>query len=258
MKPAVRRPATLLATAAVVGVVLVVTVVATRSPERKATCRSALIPAYLPPHAIVELVRGPSRPRLLVINPASGPGSEASGSHRDAVRIARSSGAHVFGYVPTTYARRPAADVEADIDRYVKWYGVDGIFLDETSHDAAHLPYYAGLSRHIRGTGRRIVMNPGVPPAHGYFDLADVIVTFEGTYRDYAAAIERMPDWIRQQPPGRIAHLVYGATREQALDVVQHPGEAGYVYATSGTMPDPWRELPDYLGEEEEALQECS
>ena len=101
-------------------------------------------------------------------------------------------------------------------------------------------------------------MNPGVPPARGYFDLADVVVTFEGTYADYAPAVDRMPDWVRRLPRGQIAHLVYGASREQALDAIRNPGEAGYVYATSGTMPDPWRELPAYVAEEEEALQACS
>ncbi|HKE79382.1 MAG TPA: spherulation-specific family 4 protein [Solirubrobacteraceae bacterium] len=252
------RLAAVLASAAVAGLVVVVTVVANRSPERKATCRSALIPAYLPPKAIVELARGPARPRLLVINPASGPGAERSDDYRDAVRAAQRSGARVLGYVPTTYAMRPVGDVQTDIDRYLSWYGVDGVFLDETSHDAAHLPYYAQLSREIRASGKRVVMNPGVPPARGYFDLADVVVTFEGTYADYNAAVERMPDWIRRQPPGRIAHLVYGASREQALDAIHNPGEAGYVYATSGSMPDPWRDLPAYLDEEEEALQACS
>ncbi len=252
------HPSTLIATAAVVVLILVVTLVATRSPERKPRCRSALIPAYLPPHAIDELVRGSARPRLLIINPASGPGSEASTSYRDVVRTAQGSGAGVLGYVPTSYGARPLTDVLADIDRYASWYGVDGIFVDETSHTAAQLPYYKAVSRHVRASGKRVVINPGVPPAREYFDLADVVVTFEGPYSAYHEAVERMPDWVRRQPPGRVAHLVYDASRPQALAAIDNPGEAGYVYVTSGSLPDPWRTLPRYLDEQEEALRACS
>ena len=32
---------------------------------------------------------------------------------------------------------------------------------------------------------------------------------------------------------------------------------AGYVYVTSGAMPNPWRTLPAYLRDEEEALAAC-
>jgi hypothetical protein len=252
------HPSTVIASAAVAGLILVVTLVATRSPERRPTCRSALIPAYLPPHAIIELVHGPARPRLLVINPASGPGPEASPSYRDAVRTAQATGAGVLGYVPTSYGARPLADVLADVDRYASWYAIDGIFVDETAHTAAQLPYYEAVSRHIRATGKRVVINPGVPPAPEYFDLADVVVTFEGPYSAYDAAVDRMPDSVRRQPRGRVAHLVYDASRSQALAAIDNPGEAGYVYVTSGSLPDPWRTLPAYLDEQEEALRACS
>jgi spherulation-specific family 4 protein len=248
-----------IASAGAAGAILLVALLTSRAPERRASCRSALIPAYLPPHAIVDLAAGPVRPRLVVINPANGPGGDAHAAYGRAVWAAQDAGARVLGYVPTTYAARPASDVEADVDRYAKWYGVDGIFLDEVSHSAADLPYYAALSRHVRSTrGRFVVLNPGVVPDAGYFNIADVVVTYEGTYADYAAALERMPGWLARQPSERVAHLVYGASREQALTAVRNPARVGYVYATSGSLPDPWRTLPSYLHEEEEALAACS
>ena len=162
------------------------------------------------------------------------------------MRTAQRAGARVLGYVHTTYGARPAGDVVADIDRYASWYGVDGIFLDEAAHDAARVGYYAALGRHVRAGGapRVLVLNPGVVPAREYFDLADVIVTFEGPYAAYGAAMDATPDWVRDQPPGRVAHLVYDASRQQAMAAVSHPQQAGYLYATSGSMPDPWRTVP--------------
>jgi hypothetical protein len=93
-------------------------------------------------------------------------------------------------------------------------------------------------------------------PARGYFDVADIVVTFEGTYAGYAAAVQAMPDWVRREPAQHVAHLVYGASRSEALSAVTG-GAAGYVYVTSGAMPNPWRTLPPYLHEEEEVLASC-
>jgi len=249
----------MLASAGAAGVILLVILLTTRGTDRRPSCRSTLIPAYLTPRAIVDAVDGASRPRLVVVNPQSGPGAKEDAECRRAVRTAQRAGARVLGYVPTDYAARPAADVMADVDRYAAWYGVDGVFLDEASHLSAQLPYYAQVSRHIRASGGRVVvLNPGVVPAQGYFGLADVVVTFEGPYENYAGAVERMPDWVRAQPPDRVAHLVYGASREQALSAVRNLDGAGYLYVTSGSMPDPWRALPAYLHEEEEALEACS
>jgi hypothetical protein len=249
----------LIVASAAAGAILILILLTSRGADRRATCRSTLIPAYVPPHAIVELVRASARPRLVVINPANGPGADALPAYRSAVRAAQRAGARVLGYVPTTYAERPAADVVADIDRYTSWYRVDGIFLDEASQDVDRLGYYAALGRHVHaGADRLVVLNPGVVPAPEYFEIADVVVTFEGPYAGYGAAMKAMPEWVREQPPERIAHLVYGASRRQAMATVRHPQEAGYMYVTSGSMPDPWRTVPSYLHEEERGLETCS
>jgi hypothetical protein len=259
MSSATRPQRGLAVASAAAGALLLVVLLTSRGAERRPACRSTLIPAYVPPHAIVELVRASARPRLVVINPANGPGPDALPAYRSAVRAAQRTGARVLGYVPTTYAARPAADVAADIDRYTSWYRVDGIFLDEAAHDVARLGYYAALGRHVHaGAHRLVVLNPGVVPAPEYFDVADVVVTFEGPYAGYGAAMKAMPEWVRDQPPERVAHLVYGASRRQAMATVRHPQKAGYVYVTSGSLPDPWRTVPSYLREEERGLEACS
>jgi hypothetical protein len=237
--------------------VVLVLLLTGRGSDRRAGCRSALIPAYLPPGAVADLVRSSKRPRMVIINPNNGPGLQEHASYRRAVREVRAAGTRVLGYVATGYGTRPLADALVEVDRYRSWYGVDGIFLDEAASGAAELPYYRALARHVReGAGKTVVLNPGVVPARGYFDVADVVVTFEGTPAGYASAVRAMPDWLRDLRPDRVAHLVYGATRVQALAAVRGAA-AGYVYATSGVMPNPWRTLPPYLHEEEEVLASC-
>ena len=256
-----RQRGVILASATAAGAILLVILLTTRAAERRPTCRTTLIPAYVPPHALVELVRASSRPRLLVINPASGPGAEPAGrlprggAHRSA-RAARACSA--TSTRRTARVRPPTSWPTSTATR--RGTGSTASSSTRPSPGVARLGYYAALGRHVRaGGGRRVVvLNPGVVPAREYFDLADVIVTFEGPYAAYGAAMDAMPDWVREEPPGRVAHLVYDASRQQAMAIVSHPEQAGYVYATSGSMPDPWRTVPSYLHEEEHALEACA
>ena len=183
-------------------------------------------------------------PQLLVINPASGPGTTPDPEYKRAIAAAETGGSRVLGYVPTGWGTRPKDAVEADIDHYRDWYGVEGVFLDEAATAESALPYY----RALRDRANFVVLNPGVVPARGYFDVADVVVTFEGPFSAYE---NRKPDPV----PERSAHLVYDTPRDQAV----RPSEqsVGYVYFTSGTLPHPWGTFPDYLAPELDALGGC-
>jgi hypothetical protein len=211
-----------------------------------------LIPAYVPPGALIDLVRDAPRGGLVIMNPHNGPGSAPRPAYREAVRLAHEAGTRVLGYVATGWGTRPAGAVRADIDRHRWWYRTDGVFLDEVAPGRDRLAHHAALCRHARTGGCRVVaLNPGVEPTPGLFGLADVVVTFEGPADAHAAALARRP----AAAPGRVAHLVHGATREQALAAARAPGGPGYLYATSGTPPNPWRTLPAYLDEQGRVLR---
>jgi hypothetical protein len=246
----------LLAVPAAAGVLAAALLVGARDPGDAPRCHM-LIPAYVPPDTVPDLARV-ARPQLLVVNPASGPGAERDDAYVNAVRGAQRAGAQVLGYVATGYGARPAEQVESDIDRYEEWYGVDGIFLDEAAAAPSLLDRYRTLARHVRAAGERlVVLNPGTVPDRAYFDIADVIVTFEGPYARYSEAMDRAPSWIRELPRGRSAVLVYGASREQAASVVSDARQDGYVYTTTGALPHPWGTVPAYLREENGPLGGC-
>jgi hypothetical protein len=243
---------------ATAGTLLAATVLGTRGPDRRDACPDSLVPAYLPPRALIELARSPRLPRLLVVNPANGPGTAPVPLSRDAVVAAQRAGARVLGYVPTGWGARDVGSIEADIDRFESWYGTDGIFLDEAAHDPAHLGHYRELAAYARGHGAKLVaLNPGVVPARAYFGFADVVVTYEGPYADYAERLAVMPRWLDQLPAGRTAHLVYDTSRAQALELAR-TASTTRLYATSGTLPDPWGALPGYLEDEQAALGDCA
>ena len=240
------------------GAIVLIAVLVTRGAESRPACRSALIPAYVPPGEIADLVGRSDRSRVLIVNPSSGPGAQPHPAYQEAVSRAKEAGTRVLGYVPTSYGARALRSAMDDVDRYNSWYEIDGIFVDEAAHSDERLSYYQALSSHIRASGDElIVLNPGVVPARGYFDAGDVVVTFEGSYSDYSAALEQMPDWVRQMPRSRIAHLVYAASADEATRVVESATGAGYLYVTSGSLPNPWGALPRYLDQEEALLESC-
>jgi hypothetical protein len=244
-------------TAAVAVLIAVMAVVRGAEPAGASACRSTLIPAYLPPDGIDRIAERPVRSRVVIVNPSNGPGAAAQPAYRAAIGRVQETGTRVLGYVHTGYGSRPPGEVEADIERYRSWYGVDGIFLDETAHTDGALAYYRAVASAVRAAdGGIVAMNPGVVPARAYFDVADVVVTFEGAYADYATALGRMPAWVRRLPPGRTAHLVYGASAAEARTAIAQSG-AAYVYVTSGSLPDPWSALPSYLDDEEAQLAAC-
>jgi hypothetical protein len=224
--------------------------------DRGPICRQALIPAYLSPRELTRLAHEPRRPRMVIVNPDSGPGAQRDHAYITAVHRLQAAGVRVLGYVPTGYGWRPLQTVLDDVDRYLWWYGVDGIFFDEAASDPGLVSHYGAMARAARGRTRRlVVLNPGVPPAPGYFDVADVVVTFEGDYGNYVAATRDTPASLRRRH-AHTAHLIYNATRAEALNALEN-STADYVYATSGALPNPWQTLPPYLDDEVEALAAC-
>jgi hypothetical protein len=226
--------------AALAAVVAAIVLVSGGSADTKH--HRALIPAYMPPAGIERLASHHGHGSIMIVNPASGPGPAADRAYAHAIRSAQGNGWRVVGYVPTGYGARPAADVEADAGRYASWYRVDGIFLDETAHTPDQLPYYRSLRARIPGL---LAINPGVPPDPGYRDAANVIVTYEGSYASAGNQL-RPPSWL---PARRAAYLVYGAP-ERAARALVDAHRAGYLYVTSGTLPDPWSVPPPYIDAE--------
>ena len=228
--------------AVAVGGVMIASVPA-RAPS---VCWPTLVPAYAGPQAVTSLAERDAPPALVIVNPHNGVGAASQSAYAAAVKRAQRAGIKVIGYVSTAYGKRAASEVLAEAERYRRWYGVDGIFLDETSHHAADLPYYRGLSDRLRPSAHPLVFNPGVVPARAYFDLADVVVTFEGPFRDYREALARRPGWLGDQPAGSIAHLVYAASPADAETVAALRPHAGFVYVTAGVLPDPWGSVRGY------------
>jgi hypothetical protein len=202
-------------------------------------------------------------PITAIFNPASGPGDPAAGAdprYTTTLDRARAAGVTLIGYVTSSYARRPLAQVQAEVDLYRRLYPqLQGIFIDEQTSSAAHVPYYRALYRHVKAARPRdrVVTNPGTITERDYLTApaTDLICLFENKtgFDEY-----QPPSWLTPQYRSRAAALCYnipdaaGMRRSLDLAVSRH---FGWVYVTDASGVNPWDRLPTYWEAELDAIQ---
>lgn len=222
---------------------------------------------------------------VVVLNPGNGdaPFDVAWRARADALRggtTATGEKTKVLGYVHTDHGNRDAAAVKASVDNYLKApdgrLHVDGIFFDVVSRDCGPgnttRDHYAELRRYVEDTlhavdpaaSGLVVNNPGTAIADCYLEpghrTADVFVTYEDTYAAYTGG-----GWLggnvfdplngyragTELDPGGTAfwHLVHNVPDADAMRTAlgrAFDRGAGYAYATSAVMPNPWNTGPTW------------
>lgn len=213
-----------------------------------------LVPAYFYPSGRGHgdwrrLIEAASKaPVVAIANPDSGPGLKADSLYVETLKRAADGGVTIIGYVTTSYAKRPAPDVIAELRRWVEMYpGVRGFFLDEQPSGAEHVEYYRGIVAAARRLlpDALIVSNPGTTCDAGYLTRAglDVVCIYEGP-NDLSAF--RPPAWTEQVGRGRVAVLCHSQKAGGGAGAVHQAGLEGYgyAYATDLAGANPWLSLP--------------
>lgn len=235
----------------------------------KPTRLTLLVPAYFYPggeglkywDALIEAQK--RAPVIAIVNPASGPGTKVDPNYTQVIARATKAGVLVIGYVSTSYAKRPRADVEADVQRWLEFYpSIGGIFFDEQTSGPEQVEYYVALRRFVREKRPKafVVTNPGVAPAVEYVSqgAADAVCIFEH-HEGYGKF--KMPAWAARytrRTPSPFYVLPYGTPDAKAMraridDSVKHG--FGYIFVTDDVLPNPWDGLPPYWEEEVEAVR---
>ncbi|MCZ4516717.1 hypothetical protein O3Q52_53195 [Streptomyces sp. ActVer] len=207
-----------------------------------------LVPYYEHPsdrpaewEAIVE-----AAPRLygVVLNPSSGPGERPDPAFAEVAERLRGRDVRVLGYADTDYGRRPRAEVVRDLTRYRDWYGVDGAFLDQVTSGLGDFGYYQRLATAAWGAGcTTLALNHGAPPHPAYARLADVLVTFEGTWETYRS-LRPAPFAVGRT---RQCHLVHGVPPGAPVGELARARGATVHCAVPGEGAHPWGTLPHAL-----------
>ena len=237
-------------------------------------CLSVLVPSYMYPSAsgsawntfIAHPMRSTKVGRIMIVNPNSGPGKEAKTDYRNIVEAAQRSGNKVYGYVSTRYGKVDARTVEEEVREYLKWYRVDGIFVDEVSAEPAQVArYYQPLATFISTVtdGGGVILNAGTYPDASYAEIKVQppsklqIVVFENDYAVFSSASFIVPSWTRKYPPSMFIDIVYKTPAVDVAKVLQLSAKrgVGFVYVTDQIMPDPYEALPSYWAEFDRDVQ---
>ncbi len=224
---------------------------------------SALVPAYFYPagagleawRQLAESAR--TRTIEVILNPASGPGEKRDPTYVQVATDVRKAGGKLLGYIRTDYAKREIGAVDRDFRKYLGFYDVDGIFLDEMAATQESLPYYRKIHATIKQArpGFRIVGNPGQPWVdEAHMKSVDCLVMFEGSAAEYADYHpERPSPWIKNYPATRFATIVHTVGSPQAMRAAIRKAtetRSGWVFITTREMPNPYDALPSYWSEE--------
>lgn len=200
-------------------------------------------------------------PFWVIVNPASGPGAAVDANYVKAIDRLEGAGCVVLGYASTRYGKRRAADVQADLGRWLKLYPrVHGVFFDEMGYEDtdAAVARQVALTRHAKEAGFwPIVANPGAETPGRYFaaDAADVIVVHEGS--EWPEEERLKGDYFggySDYPPFTRAVLVHSLARFDPEPLRMTRRYARWVYVTEDPYrlndPDaanPWDTLSTHL-----------
>ncbi len=225
-----------------------------------AAALSLAVPAYFHP-AVAPKVwqRLPGLAHMLrfvVLNVHNGPGEALDPHYVSIVEPLQAAGVRIVGYVDTDYGRRSPAEVAHAVGTYRHRYGVEGVFLDQVSAGLDQLDHYAQCVLAARTCGARfVVLNPGTHPHPGYVDLANVTVTFEGTWAHYVSL--SVPEWVHRYPSSRFCHLVHSLPRASFAEGLHLAAERHVrsVFLTDSRGANPWDHVPAFLTGELELLQ---
>jgi hypothetical protein len=224
-----------------------------------------LVPAYFYPRENSpwdDLIEAAARvPITAILNPSSGPGNSADENFAAAVDSLRAAGGRVVGYVHTDYGLRPMEEVTAEVDRYAEWYAIDGIFVDEMSNSGASavLRYYGDLYAYMKAIDAawEVIGNPGTNTHQSHIQrpTAARFVVTENTGEAYASFAPSA--WNFDYDALHFAHLVHtepsAATMTEYVSLARSRN-AGLVYITDDTLPNPWNTLPNYWAAEVDAV----
>jgi Spherulation-specific family 4 len=211
-----------------------------------ASLGALIIPLYTYPgvswSAIISAKEAnPSVPMVVIINPDNGPGASKDQNYVTGINNLRAAGVVVLGYDHTSWAGRPLATVEADINSYKSWYNVSGIFFDEMSNVPGNEGYYSTLNKYADSLGLNFTVgNPGGPAPASYLGTLDVIVTYENQGVPNSTYLASMTKGV---PANHFAVIAYGVNVWNASAVSDVYNYASYVYVTNDTLPNPYGAL---------------
>lgn len=207
-------------------------------------------------------------PIVAIVNPNNGPGNAPPNiDYQHGIKDLHQAGVKIVGYVPTNYARRELSAVRNDIDLYIKYFHVDGIFVDEAASTLDKLNYYQQIYQQVKSRSPRyqVILNPGTNIAESYIrqPVADILVVFENYQKVWSNY--QPPDYIKKYSAKHFAALVHTTANSQLMTATidrAAKNRFGYIYITNDSTDtanqNPWDSLPSYWQAQVDYIQQLN
>jgi hypothetical protein len=193
---------------------------------------------------------------VAIINPNNGPDrAPPNTDYQQGIKDLHQAGIEMVGYVPSNYTNRDLQAVKADIDLYIKYFHIDGIFIDEMSSDREKIDYYHQLYRYIKAKSPQYItiVNPGTVIDEAWIGqpVADLTVLLENDLQAWENY--RPPTYTKKYSPQHFAALIHTAPNRKIMKNIldrTKKDRFGYIYITNDSTntpnQNPWDSLPEY------------
>jgi len=204
----------------------------------------------------IEAAGGSTVP-FVVVNPASGPGTTPIGDYTTRVNNNTNAGIRSIGYVDANYQARPITDVINDIDGWSSVYpGTSGIFFDRlkvgTASDLCYASYIYNYTK-VKHPNSLVVHNFGTYADPSFEPYGDIFLTAEmdlALYQTWNMPTDGFHN--NASNSNRFWHLIHTTDTSDfstALTMARN-NNAGWVYITDDTMPNPYDAIATYFNSE--------
>ncbi len=191
----------------------------------------------------------PNVPMIAIINPGGGPGTSYSSTYANAIKMLRSAGVTVLGYVPTEYASYSISTVEHMVNEYLWWYPqVNGLFFDQMNNHPGYENYYSTLDTYSKAHGFVMTMgNPGTSVPSSFIGTMDVLCIHEdATFLSLSTIQSRTMGY----PSSNFAYMEYDTALPSLSYLAGISHYVKWIFFTNGVWPAPYSGLPSYFSTE--------
>jgi hypothetical protein len=182
----------------------------------------------------------------VAVNVDDGPGSSVDPTYASIISKLKQKGFKVLGYIYSSYGNRSLVTMYSEMDRWVRFYNVDGFLIDEVSTSLDSYSYYSAIYSNAKKLDRYVVLNPGTNIDPTFFNVADKIVVFESPLEEYlkfsylnysSVAPDRVCTIVLNTPPDKVDYVVQKAAANGSNCVYIHDkadnwqtGDSAYFY----------------------------
>ncbi len=236
-----------------------------RTPGRASRRLRLLVPTYIYPSGDgrkewQRLIDAAGKVEIVAIaNPNSGPGSERNLEYAAVFTEARNAGITLVGYVSTDFGKRPRAEIEKDVDAWIRFYPqIRGFFFDQQPREGHGAANFAELRDFVKRkiADALVIANPGVPCDEAYLaravsNVTCVFVNYEG-FEQF-----ELPAPLKSYDPSRFAAMPYNIPDVETMRTVVKDAiikRIGYLYVSDAKPPNNWGKLPVYWDAEIDAV----